>query len=261
MAVAEYYAWNRAGRPVLRPRWLTEVKAAAAAAGVPFLGDLGSDNYAHLQNPFPQDHCPFSYTEWPVQLTGYWINAIDLGAGPWFWAFLERARAGEYPWLKYVNAYGMNWSCRRNYFRDSVPSSDTHCHMSGRTDMLDAPMGRSPFVATPPAPPKDGNRYMTTIYHKDGTGAGPDNPALYAMAGESPGTPANWLETYDYQFAVDLVLIHHPPAYARARTLSVDTWDTWKAAYLAPLSTDEVEPVEPVGDQPAALSGVASDER
>jgi len=252
MAVSAYYAWVDAGRPVSRPRWLTEIKALAREHGVPFLGDLGND--AHLQTPRPQDHTPFSVTEYPVQISGWWINAIDLGAGPWVWRILDGARAGRYPWLKYMNAYGQNWSRARDGFRTAVANADAHLHLSGMTNHLATPVGANPFVATAPppapAPIPRGTTGMTTIYHKGGTGTGATNPAVYAMAGESPGTPANWLETVDYEFAVDLVLIHHPERYSKARTLSPATWDAWKAAYLAPVSTDELEPVEPAGAQP-----------
>lgn len=92
---------------------------------------------------------------------------------------------------------------------------------------------------------------MGMVFHRSGTGEKPGQPpALYAVAGSSPGTSANWLETTDYNFAVDLVLIHQPKL-GRARTLSPETWDEWKARYLEPVSTDAIEiSNEPAGEQP-----------
>lgn len=134
---------------------------------------------------------------------------------------------------------------------------ETHTHISyyrdsegqDKTSLL-----RRFFEGTPTTTVSGGVKNVTTIYHLAGTGTDPvTNPGIYAMAGESPGTPANWLETADYQFAVDLVLIHHPPAFAKARTLSVATWEDWKKKYLSPLSTDAIE-IEnaPAGEQPPA---------
>ena len=66
---------------------------------------------------------------------------------------------------------------------------------------------------------------MTTLFHREGSN-------VYALAGDSPGTPANWLETSDGQFANKLAETH-----GNAKTLSPGTWDSWKAAYRAPVST------------------------
>jgi hypothetical protein len=53
---------------------------------------------------------------------------------------------------------------------------------------------------------------------------------LFALAGESPGTPANWLETKDQELANQLAAQHGNAAY-----LTPESFAAWKAAYLAPL--------------------------
>lgn len=145
MATQDYHRWVAAGRPFRRPPWLTELKALAAAHGVPFLGDLGSDDVRHLQAARPQDHCPFSYTEWPVQIREYVINAIDLGRGPWAYRLIDAAKRGRAPWVKYVNVDGAHYSIKNNW--SPVASSDMHGHVSGRTDHTWTGLaGLNPFI-------------------------------------------------------------------------------------------------------------------
>lgn len=64
---------------------------------------------------------------------------------------------------------------------------------------------------------------MSTLYRLEGQ-------SLWALAGDSPGTPANWRETKLQSFANELAAQH-----GTAATLSRGTWDAWKADYLAPL--------------------------
>lgn len=154
MATKDYRIWNAAGRPFRRPPWLSEIKVLARAYGVPFLGDLG--NEAHLQDDRPEDHTPYSYTEWPVQISGYVINAIDLGKGAHGDRILADARAGLLPWLKYMNHRGRNYSRRRDNFRTGTPSGDDHLHLSGMsTHTWTGLNGYNPFKPAPapsPAP-------------------------------------------------------------------------------------------------------------
>ena len=56
-------------------------------------------------------------------------------------------------------------------------------------------------------------------------------PALYALAGTSPGTPANWLETSDGAFANQLAA-----QTGTAAALSAGSFEAWKKAYLAPVN-------------------------
>lgn len=68
---------------------------------------------------------------------------------------------------------------------------------------------------------------MSKLYYKAGT------PTLYALAGDSPGTPANWLETTDQALANGWSAQIGAPS----TLLSPGTFDSYKAAYLAPLAT------------------------
>lgn len=155
MATQDYYRWVAAGRPFRRPPWLVELRALAKLHGVPFLGDLGSDDERHLQSDFPQDHCPFSYTEWPVQISEYVINAIDLGRGEWAYRLIEAAKSGRAPWVKYINVDGQQFSIKRNWV--PVANADQHGHVSGRTDHTWTGLnGLNPFIDQP-----KGNEEMT----------------------------------------------------------------------------------------------------
>lgn len=143
MATSDYRRWVAAGRPFRRPPWLTQLRAQAAAAGVRFLGDLGNEE--HLQADRPQDHTPFSYTEWPVQVSEYVINAIDLAGGPWAYRLLGLAKTGRAPWVKYINIDGRHYSVKNGW--KPVASSDLHGHVSGRTDHTWTGLnGINPFV-------------------------------------------------------------------------------------------------------------------
>jgi hypothetical protein len=145
MATADYWTWDRAGRPFRRPPWLTQLKALAKAHGVPFLGDLGSDDVRHLQAARPQDHCPFSWTEWPVQIDEYVINAIDLGRGDWAYRLIGYAKAGRAPWVKYVNIDRKHYSRKNNWV--PIPNSDVHGHVSGMSNHTWTGLaGLNPFV-------------------------------------------------------------------------------------------------------------------
>jgi len=64
------------------------------------------------------------------------------------------------------------------------------------------------------------------LYHKLGT-----TPLLYALAGGSPGTPANWLETTDPGFATQLA-----GQAGNSAGLSADSFEAFKRAYLAPVN-------------------------
>ncbi len=146
MATQAYYTWVSRGRHFSRPTWLVEIKARAKAAGVPFLGDLGDE--AHLKSSNPLDHTPFSNTEYPLALSDYWINAIDLGDGPWSDRLLADCRAGKNRWVKYLLFRGKSYSRRNNWTQQSGP--DQHLHISGMTDHLHDSIGDyNPFVRTP----------------------------------------------------------------------------------------------------------------
>lgn len=79
---------------------------------------------------------------------------------------------------------------------------------------------------TPVTPPR-GNS-MTSLYYDNST-----TPFLFALAGDSPGTPANWLETTDTGLATTWSAQIGGPSAA----LNHASFVAFKAAYQAPLAT------------------------
>lgn len=72
------------------------------------------------------------------------------------------------------------------------------------------------------------NRSNTvTLYHKQDS-----TPTLYALAGDSPGTPANWLETT----AQGLANAWSAQIGGPSAAVNDQTWEAYKAAYRAPLT-------------------------
>lgn len=65
------------------------------------------------------------------------------------------------------------------------------------------------------------NNNMASLYYKTEGGR------MFALAGDSPGTSANWLETADQNFANQLAAQH-----GTAALLSLGTWNLWKSQYL-----------------------------
>lgn len=76
--------------------------------------------------------------------------------------------------------------------------------------------------------PKRRNKNMGTLYHLAGS-----DPTRYALAGGSPGTPANWLETTAQSLANDWSAQIGGPSAG----LNQQTWDEYKRSYLSPLNT------------------------
>lgn len=100
--------------------------------------------------------------------------------------------------------------------RTSINAADTNTSLAG----VGAPI---------PTPPKTRrHNTMATLYHKAAS-----TPTLYALAGDSPGTAANWLETTDQGLANGWSAQIGGPSVG----LSADTFDSYKAAYLAPVAT------------------------
>lgn len=89
------------------------------------------------------------------------------------------------------------------------------------------PSGEStPFVT------HQSKRKNTMLYYKIGT-----TPFLFALAGDSPGTPANWLETTDQGLSnAWLAQIVGPNVQMNTIGLNEETWEMYKRAYTAPLS-------------------------
>lgn len=78
---------------------------------------------------------------------------------------------------------------------------------------------------TPITPLKRRNT-MSTLYHDIST-----KPTLFALGGDSPGTPANWLETIDYEG----VALPWAAAHGNSVGLTHDSFVAFKNNYLAPL--------------------------
>lgn len=139
MATQAYWDWVSAGRPWQLAKPISELAVWAASNDVDILGTIGDEG--HLQAGFPEDHTPFSFTAWPVPLPGYFVCAIDLadtrGLGA---AILTHARSGSYPWLKYMNFSGRNYSFADG-FREGSANSDHHIHLSVFSDDLDTSIG------------------------------------------------------------------------------------------------------------------------
>lgn len=139
MVSAAYSRWDRTGRQWEPARPISELEAWAHRNGFTVLGTIGNDD--HLYASPPEDHTPFSATAWPLPLTDYIVCAIDIaderGLGA---AILAGARAGKYPWLKYINTGQKHYDCRDG-FRTWKYNPDTHNHLSIRTDFINASIG------------------------------------------------------------------------------------------------------------------------
>ena len=86
-----------------------------------------------------------------------------------------------------------------------------------------------------------------TLYHRQGT-----TPTLYALAGDSPGTPANWLETT----AQSLANGWSDQIGGPSTGLNDETWALYKKSYLASLSSTGGAPGVPA-DNTAVLKSLA----
>jgi hypothetical protein len=115
-----------------------------------------------------------------------------------------------------------DWHIHLSYHRDS----------EGRDKTAVFRRYYEPLTASAPAQKR---RSSVILYNKVGTG-------LYALAGCSPGTPANWQETTDYTgLAVPWAL-----RFGNAIELSPGTWESYKVDFLAPLKITVVTPPAPV---------------
>jgi len=134
MATQAYYTWVQRGRPYTVAQPIKDLVDAAARAGVPCLGVLGSDDTRHLQAAVPQDHTPFPVNPWPVALPGYVVCAADFRDGPWSDRLLADAKAGRAPYVKYLNFRNNHYDIRSGWA--PTYSSDPHLHVSCRSDFL-----------------------------------------------------------------------------------------------------------------------------
>jgi Peptidase family M23 len=81
-------------------------------------------------------------------------------------------------------------------------------------------------VTSAPSTPRKVRKNVTLYYTKK------SNKNFFALAGESPGTSANWLETADQELANQLAAQHGPAAF-----LTNASFESWKAAYLQDVRT------------------------
>ncbi len=89
---------------------------------------------------------------------------------------------------------------------------------------------------------------MASLYHKQNSA-----PTLYALAGDSPGTPANWLETT----AQSLANAWSAQIGGPSAGINAETWDVYKADYLAPLAIAGTASTAPVGASKADVDAAA----
>lgn len=144
MATQAYWNWVNLGRQYELAKPVAILYEMARAAGVRRHGSLGSDDEAHLQSDFPEDHTPFSYTAWPKPLPGYVVCAVDIANGPWMQRLLDDAKSGRAPWVKYLNFGGRHYNVTNGWA--PVPSGDEHGHISCRTDYLTYTNVKNPFI-------------------------------------------------------------------------------------------------------------------
>jgi hypothetical protein len=156
MATQAYWDWVEAGKTWHLCKPAIEVKAAIidrlGDKVASQLGTIGDDD--HLTADRPQDHTPYSVTEWPVQLGAYVVNALDIMHKPnlgldcnvLFGYWLVEAKAGRMPWLKYLIWQAKLYDVRNDWRAEPNSGHFDHIHLSFRTDWVDRDIGGwSPF--------------------------------------------------------------------------------------------------------------------
>lgn len=152
MATQAYWDWVAAGEPwrVCKPALDIEMELRNRLGGDvgPYLQTIGNRE-THLRVDFPQDHAPFSFTEWPVKVNEYVVHALDvmhepdlgLDCDPLFRYWLAEAKAGRQPWLKYIIWQAKLYDVRNDWRAEPSNGHDDHIHMSFRTDWMDRGIG------------------------------------------------------------------------------------------------------------------------
>lgn len=179
MATAAYNRWVADGRPFRLATPVSMYRNAFYAAGWPngSVGTIGDE--AHLQASTPKDHCPFSFTGWPLAHPYPYVTAIDVSHGVsrettldntvLYW--ISEARAGRTPWVKYIIYKGSSWDVRNNWERRSAEGHYDHAHVSMRTDHISTSIGPWRVV-------KGGTPVSTTQTGRDVWGETIDSPSL-----------------------------------------------------------------------------------
>jgi hypothetical protein len=151
MATQAYWDWVAAGEPWRACRPAADIKAALVdqlGQGVAVhLGTIGNRE-THLMVDYPQDHAPFSFTKWPVQV-GNIVCALDIMHKPnlgldcrdLFGYWLAEAKAGRTPWLKYLIWQAKLHDVRNDWRAEPNSGHYDHIHLSFRTDWIDKGIG------------------------------------------------------------------------------------------------------------------------
>lgn len=222
MATQAYWNWVSAGRP-----W-------KIAAPVKQLGDrlrgygytvyyLGADDRSHLQANTPEDHCPFSFTGWPVAHPYPYVTALDIMPPPagsglpslqQLGAQIVADRNAGVPgteWLKYLNwEPDADWSgrCWHDSWQPSFARRDSsdrgHIHGSGRSDKVTDPGPvydpvariRNPAPSTPQ--PSEEDDMKPALFHKKVDGHviyGLQTDSKFVLA-EEYSIAQRWAELY-----------------------------------------------------------------
>jgi len=109
--------------------------------------------------------------------------------------------------------------------------------------------GGTPLPVTPSTPLTD-RKDMTTVYHRPAS-SGVD--ARWALAGDAPGTPANWIETGTQALGADFVAAH-----GSSVLLTAAQFESFKGRYLAPLNIGPVT-VPPITIPPIEIPPIEVD--
>lgn len=156
--------------------------------------------YAHYNMDRASNARPSSTSP---HLTGYCVDIADSGFLAWL--IVNGAR------------YGLR--------RTLVAENDVRHFQffpGAETVALDVTSLNTPKADPPPTRKKN---KMTSLYNVGGS-------ATVALAGDSPGTPANWLETSSASLIASWEEVHGP-----LNIVNTATYEAWKTAYLSPLRT------------------------
>lgn len=127
------------------------------------------------------------------------------------------------------DAHGTAWQGPHLHFGSGPTiTSVTGGSTKNATTIVSAALTTSAGGTTPtPLPTRKKTRMATLFYTKDSKGN------LFALAGDSPGTSANWLETRDQGLANALAV-----QYGNAAFLTEGSFAAWKARYLESVDID-----------------------
>jgi hypothetical protein len=107
------------------------------------IGTIGDER--HLTAEVPEDHTPYSQTGWPYATRHGIVTALDVSEIPHLDAlamkWVNDARRGNAPWVKYVNFNGHQWS-HADHFNAAHANPDYgHVHISFCTNHLNPIIG------------------------------------------------------------------------------------------------------------------------